>query len=86
MPVTVCFQGVEVGVRAKLTGLMNAVGHPYAYSNPVTRADIVNEATREITAGKTGALKYKLPASSTVVLAPDLASVSNHEYKDSCGS
>nr|OQO27500.1 hypothetical protein B0A51_04298 [Rachicladosporium sp. CCFEE 5018] len=83
VPVTVNFQGVRRGTKAKLTVLTNPGGDPFAYNDPFTGVNIVKTTETELVAGPRGGFKFSLPELSVAVLDTDVAAVSKdppHHY------
>ncbi|KAH8731718.1 glycoside hydrolase superfamily [Phaeosphaeriaceae sp. PMI808] len=72
VPVSVHFQGVKQGTKARLTVLTNKVADPYMYNDPKTGVNIVNTTNTILEAGVGGAFKFNLPQLSVAVLDTDL--------------
>ncbi|PVI00291.1 glycoside hydrolase family 51 protein, partial [Periconia macrospinosa] len=73
VPVSVHFQGVKPGTKAKLTVLTNSVENNYMYNDPQTGINIVNTTKTIIEAGYSGAFSFQLPQLSVAVLDTDLS-------------
>lgn len=68
VPVTLNFDGVEAGTKAKLTVLTNSDGDPFAYNDPLTGVNIVDSTTTIVEAGEDGSFKFDLPELSVALL------------------
>ncbi|CAI6341645.1 unnamed protein product [Periconia digitata] len=72
VPVSVHFEGVTAGTKAKLTVLTNKVADPYMYNDPQTGINIVNVTDSILEAGAGGAFQFSLPQLSVAVLDTDV--------------